>query len=288
MNKKFGILALGLLIFGALASNVRADHSWGSYHWPRDANPVGLQVIDSVVGDWDPIFSASLQQWDDYYTAKAAHPGDFYFNISADFSEPDADNDFLNFSDGGSDEGSRARKRCTAVDGKIRVCNAAYGQNGWLGMASIAVQNDHIIAGTAKMNDSYDWYFDAVPGERPHVMCQEIGHLFGLGHTSEDGTSQKTCMDYSSDLESATPNAHDFEQLLEIYTHLDDLTGGPSGSGPSPCPPRKKNCSRLGGPEVPPMGYRVHKGKYHEIWVARGANGTLWVHHVTLVPEEYR
>lgn len=279
---RLGILALGLLVFGAFASNARADHSWGSYHWPRDVNPVTLQVIDSVVGDWEPIFAASLGQWGNYEAAKSAHPdpnpapgGSFYYGVSADFSEPDASDDSLDFSDGGTDEGSRARKRCKAVEGKIRVCNAAYGQNGWLGMASIAVQNDHIIAGTAKVNDSYDWYFAAYPDEKPHVMCQEIGHLFGLGHTSEDGTSQKTCMDYSSDAQSVTPNAHDFEQLLEIYTHADDSAGAPTEPDPSPCPPRKKNCNRLGGPQVPPMGYRVHKGSNHEIWVARGPNNTL-------------
>ncbi len=70
------------------------------------------------------------------------------------------------------------------------------------------------------------------------MLCQEIGHTFGLGHTSEDGTSQANCMDYSrsSDADvtadlattaagsSVTPNAHDFEQLTGIYTHTDSTT----------------------------------------------------------------
>jgi len=58
------------------------------------------------------------------------------------------------------------------------------------------------------MNDSYSAQF-AVQNERDHVMCQEIGHLFGLGHTSEDGSSQNTCMDYSQSSTSTRPNQHD-------------------------------------------------------------------------------
>ncbi len=34
-------------------------------------------------------------------------------------------------------------------------------------------------------------------------MCREIGHTFGLGHTSEDGSSQNTCMDYFSNTGTA-------------------------------------------------------------------------------------
>ncbi|MDP9436984.1 MAG: hypothetical protein M3P93_18075 [Actinomycetota bacterium] len=70
------------------------------------------------------------------------------------------------------------------------------------------------------------------------MLCQEVGHTFGLGHTSEDGSSQATCMDYSrsSDTDvtadlatitsgsSVTPNAHDFEQLAGIYAHADSTT----------------------------------------------------------------
>ncbi len=43
-------------------------------------------------------------------------------------------------------------------------------------------------------------------------MCQEIGHVFGLDHTSTDGSDQNTCMDYSDDTTPDKPNKHDFEQ----------------------------------------------------------------------------
>jgi hypothetical protein len=62
-------------------------------------------------------------------------------------------------------------------------------------------------------------------------MCQEIGHTFGLGHTSENGTSQNTCMDYFSNTGanatstvSTRPNSHDYALLESIYAHLDGST----------------------------------------------------------------
>ena len=53
-------------------------------------------------------------------------------------------------------------------------------------------------------------------------MCQEVD-TFGLGHTSEDGSSQNTCMDYFSKTGanagstlSPHPNQHDSDELTTI------------------------------------------------------------------------
>lgn len=119
------------------------------------------------------------------------------------------------------------------VAGTVQVCNRTYGNNGWLGLASINITGGtHITQGSAKMNDTY---FNTAtynnPNEKLHVMCQEIGHTFGLGHTSEDGSSQNTCMDYFSNTGanagstlSTHPNSHDYAQLESIYAHLDSFT----------------------------------------------------------------
>jgi len=117
------------------------------------------------------------------------------------------------------------RKRCAMVSGQVRSCNASYGYNGWLGLASINITGGvHITQGSSKMNDSYfngGGYNDT---NRRHVMCQELGHTLGLGHTSEDGSDQNTCMDYSNDLGNPSPNSHDYQQLSTIYQHLDSTT----------------------------------------------------------------
>jgi len=126
-----------------------------------------------------------------------------------------------------------SNKRCSMVQGTVQVCNGRYGNNGWLGLASINITGGvHITQGSAKMNDTY---FDTStynnPNERLHVVCQEVAHTFGLDHQSTDGSSQNSCMDYFSNTGanagstlSTRPNKHDFDQLNIIYSHLDSTT----------------------------------------------------------------
>jgi hypothetical protein len=62
-----------------------------------------------------------------------------------------------------------------------------------------------------------------------HVICQEIGHTFGLDHQDESGISLNTCIDYyhntsASDTKSTHPNSHDYGELSTIYQHLDSTT----------------------------------------------------------------
>lgn len=258
------VMVSALLLSGmALSNSASADHSWNGYHWARTSSSFTLKVVDSVTPDWDGEFGESLGRW----------------------SVPS----LLDLTVASTDDGKRTRKRCRSVNGQMRVCNDSYGRNGWLGMASINLDSDgHIVRGVAKMNDTYSSYW--TPEEKNHVMCQEIGHVLGLGHTSEDGSSQATCMDYSDSPYSQWPNGHDYDLLVSIYGHWDGYdsydtdSGGGGGGGACNAPPGK-GCNKNQAGEIPPMGVRVHQGRDFEIWVAPGERGTTWIHHVTLVPE---
>ena len=242
-----------------LASNsALANHSWNDYHWASKTNSINLKVIDSTTPDWDQELSDSLSAW-----SQSSSP--FLFTIDS------------------ADDRSRIRKRCTMVTGKMRVCNASYGQNGWLGLASINLDSSgHITQGTAKLNDSYasSW----TPAAKNHVMCQEIGHVFGLGHTSEDGSSQKTCMDYSQDVNSQWPNAHDYQQLASMYNHLESYNSYDDGTGTGGgCKGGPKKGGKAKGNSEYGKGHKVISADKYEIWVQPEADGTLTVHHVYLV-----
>jgi hypothetical protein len=75
------------------------------------------------------------------------------------------------------------------------------------------------------------------------VMCQEVGHDFGLDHQDENFSNANlgTCMDYTNDPDGGGsygpnnehPNAHDYEQLDKIYGHLDSMTTATAGPGRS-------------------------------------------------------
>jgi hypothetical protein len=176
-----------------------ADHAWGNYHWARTANPFTVKVVDSNTSNWDTALGIAIGDW----------------NSSS----------VMNVVGEGGDDSSRIRKRCPMIAGKIRSCNATYGFNGWLGLATISITGGvHITQASSKMNDSYFNSTSYSPTNRQHVMCQEIGHGFGLGHQDESGADLGTCMDYSNDLGNAHPNQHDYDLLQQIYAHLDSTT----------------------------------------------------------------
>lgn len=200
MNRARVVAVLATIVLGlttVLSAPANATHSWGGYHWARTSNPFTLQVGDNVGDAWDAYLVTSTGQWSQSSVLDLAPT-----------------------------VGGTTAKRCRATAGRVEVCSGAYGRNGWLGLASIwLTEGTHITQGTVKLNDTY-FALAAynTPNERAHVMCQEIGHTFGLGHTSEDGSIQDTCMDYSQSPTSTAPNAHDYAMLETIYAHLDATT----------------------------------------------------------------
>jgi hypothetical protein len=210
ITKKQALLCAAALVLGA--GPALATHSWENYHWKRTTSELTVQVGDNVTSVWDPYLDVAIVDW----------------NKSIYINSPEV-------------PGSTNPKNCRAVAGTIQVCNSSYGQTGWLGIATISISGGHITQGTTKLNDTY---FNTAkyntPAWRALVMCQEIGHDYGLGHQDEDFNTDATtsCMDYTSVPEgNEHPDAHDYAQLETIYGgHMESSTstafgGGSAGTG---------------------------------------------------------
>lgn len=219
------LVSLALVAAFALgAAPASANHAWNNYHWARTANPFTLKVVDSNTPDWDDNQALAISDW--------------------------STSTVMNVVKENGDDLQRTRKRCVMISGKIHSCNASYGNNGWLGLASINIASGgHITQGSAKMNDTYFNSGSYNETARQQVMCQEIGHDFGLTHQDESGADLNTCMDYANALDNPSPDQHDYDQLQTIYSHLDSSTtigaalGGLPDAVPSWAPASQKTRS---------------------------------------------
>ncbi|MGB4076795.1 MAG: hypothetical protein WBK28_03775 [Minisyncoccia bacterium] len=268
MNK-ISIAALTLFLLLGVVAPAEASHSWGPpYHWARVNNPFTLKLGDNVGSAWDAYLAEASVDW----------------NASAVL-------------DTQITPGLTNSRTCRGTNGRIEVCAAKYGNNGWLGLASISITGGtHITKGTAKLNDTY---FTTptynTPAWRRLVMCQEIAHDFGLDHQDEGfgAPNLGTCMDYTNDPDGGAeygpsnehPNAHDFEQLETIYTHLDSSTTisaaltNTIGALRAALKGQNQDHSEFGRA----IGYDL-RGKANEYRLDRG-NGDETITHVFWLPE---
>jgi hypothetical protein len=208
-NKKVSFRFLLLIIVLALAAfpstSASANHSWNGFHWARTANPFTLKVGDNVSSAWDAYLDEAISDWNQSSVLQLAKV-----------------------------VGGTRPKNCRPTNGQIEACNARYGNTNWLGIAQIWISGSHITQAITKVNDTY---FDTptynTPAWRRLVMCQEIAHDFGLAHQNEGfgPPNLGSCMDYTNDPDGGGaygptnehPNAHDFDQLETIYSHLDNF-----------------------------------------------------------------
>ena len=209
-------LILPLAATAALAGTAAgpaADHAWANYHWAGTGTTFTLTLGDNVSSAWDPYLDQASTDWSGSSVLDTSKATGTVTNL----------------------------KRCTPPTGRVEVCNATYGNNGWLGLAQIWASGDHITKGAVKVNDSYFNTSSYNKAEwRRMVMCQEVGHTFGLGHQDENQTNTNlgTCMDYTSNPlgppSNVAPNTHDYDQLVSIYAHVDSTTTvGAAAASPS-------------------------------------------------------
>jgi hypothetical protein len=195
MVKKTLFTLFVILLLGTFAHSANATHSWGGYHWARTANPLSLKLGSNITSSWVSYLQTASSDWSQSSVL-----------VTSIVS--------------GATKGN-----CQPTKGRVEVCNKTYGNNGWLGLAQVWISGSHITQATTKLNDTY---FNTAkyntPEWRQFVICQEVGHTFGLDHQDEnfDNANLNTCMDYTSNPSTNQhPNLHDYEQLATIYLHLD-------------------------------------------------------------------
>ena len=106
---------LALAAFSTLSN---ASHSWGPYHWARTANTFTLKLGDNLTSaDWKAKLAQSSQDWNSPQVFATISP-----LVTAIVA-------------------GQSNKRCAMVRGTTQVCNASYGKNGWLGLATINIVN---------------------------------------------------------------------------------------------------------------------------------------------------
>jgi hypothetical protein len=214
------------------ASGAYADHQWGSYHMEKEET----SILMVNVGDNHTPSTANILEPPNWSALLSS--------VSSSWNSLGGTYLAINMNSNGT--------------GDIKSYNANYGDNGWLGLASIWVtrgKNKHITRGESKMNEYYitldKYYGFDEPIEWAHVLCQEIGHTFGLDHNREGatgGSPDNTCMnDQKRPLQYPTPNAHDTEMLNIMYE--EDHAGG-GGGGSKKCHPK----------------FGCGQGKVHAFW----------------------
>ncbi|HEU5482807.1 MAG TPA: hypothetical protein VFU80_06940 [Sphingomicrobium sp.] len=201
--------AIAAVSLAVLAAPALGFHRWSTYHWKKSNDGlVRPLVVTAITAAWQGYVNTAVADWNQSSVIQSAGPS--------------------------AATGAIARL-CRAQAGKILVCNAKYGQNGWLGIASIWLSSGHISQATTKLNDTYfNMAFYNTPSWKAAVACQEIGHNYGLGHVDEDFNTDATtsCMEYTSNPQgNEHPYAHDYQELETIYAHADSTSFGIATQG---------------------------------------------------------
>ena len=122
----------------------------------------------------------------------------------------------------------------------------------WLGLARIFIDGDHITKAEVKLNTRLLSNYSLAAAD--HVLCQELGHVLGLGHNptgAAGGTPDDSCMNGADLGAYPSPNGHDEDQLNLIYDgHSDGATEEEDSGGGGNCPPgnpNHKNCQPSSG-----------------------------------------
>lgn len=198
-----------LTLFAMLTKPVTASHVWGPYHWLRPTAAIrNIPVRRYHSAIWLTRYATAITDWRKPAMTKIKP----YTAFLGPYSPS-----------------------CPTVNGQVSSCDGSYGATGWLGLATIYLSGSHIVRGKSRVNNSYfnQAAYNTTPW-RQFVICQEIGHNWGLGHVNVIFNNPNTgsCMDYTNDPDGGPggaspsdpnnmhPNAHDYSLINSKHNHI--------------------------------------------------------------------
>jgi len=170
--------------------------------WSTDGQEgISLEIVNACEDKWTDFLNTAVQNWDNGFPLDP-----LTLSISRASYDP----------------------VCEAITGKIKVCNADYGDTRWRGLNELMLnkQTNTIVSSTAKMNEFY--LSTESDDQKLYTMCHEMGHGFGLPHWDEDFFNEDmgTCMDYTNNPgANKKPDASNFLFLAQIYGGVNITTG---------------------------------------------------------------
>ncbi len=136
--------------------------------WRDPTGQGGLQVevLNALDERWTPFFEEYIKRWDSGYAneTNAIDP------LSLSVQRVDVD------------------PQCEPITGKLKACNANYGETDWRGInIALTDQNNYIQNSISKYNDYWINVADTqnTDDQMKYTMCHELGHGWGLPHTDE-------------------------------------------------------------------------------------------------------
>jgi len=140
-----------IVVLFVIAAPLLATHSWGGYHWARTTPQFTLKLGDNLkTADWKSHLQQTSTDWNSPQKFGASSTPILTAIVAG-----------------------QSNRRCSMVAGTTQVCDSTYGNNGWLGLASISLASGtlHITQGSAKMNDTY---FNTATYNNPNERARDV------------------------------------------------------------------------------------------------------------------